>query len=108
MRNEDWDNAELLEKVGFLTCSQAKLFSFLEDVLHPIRRDHEEQERMTALLNPVFRRDGYCPVPMERVSGCRRLKHDFSVILMASAITGAICQVAMTIVEVRRSAAWWP
>jgi hypothetical protein len=69
VRNEHWDNAELLEKVGFLTCSQAKLFSFLEDVLHPIRRDQEEQERMAALLNPVFRRDGYCLVPMGRVSG---------------------------------------
>ena len=69
LRNEDWDNAEILERAGFLTCSQAKLFQFLEDVLHPIRRDHEEQERMVAALNPILRRDGYALAPGRRVSG---------------------------------------
>lgn len=69
VRNDDWDNTEILERAGFLTCSQAKLFQFLEDVLHPIRRGHEEQERMVAALNPILRRDGYTLAPGRRVSG---------------------------------------
>ena len=69
VNNDDWRNAEILEQVGFLTCSQAKLFRFLEDVVHPIRRDHEEQERIVAALNPVLRRDGFYLAPSGRVSG---------------------------------------
>jgi hypothetical protein len=69
VRNDDWPNSEILERAGFLTCSQAKLFQFLEDVLHPIRRDHGEQERIAAKLNPILRRDGYCLAPSSRVSG---------------------------------------
>ena len=67
--NDDWQNAEILERVGFLTCSQAKLFQFLEDVLHPIRRDQEERERIVAKINPIIRRDGYFLVQIGRVSG---------------------------------------
>lgn len=59
VRSDDWDNQEVLERVGFLNCSQAKLFEFLGDVLHPIRRDHEEQKAILAALNPILRRDGY-------------------------------------------------
>ena len=69
VRNDDWSNSEILERAGFLTCSQAKLFQFLEDVLHPIRRDSEEQERIAAKLNPILRRDGYCLAPSGRISG---------------------------------------
>lgn len=69
VRNYDWDNAEILERSGFLTCSQAKLFQFLEDVLHPLRRDHDEQERIAATLNPILRRDGYFLAPEGKVSG---------------------------------------
>jgi hypothetical protein len=69
VRNDDWPNSEILERAGFLTCSQAKLFQFLEDVLHPIRRDHEEQERIATKLNPVLRRDGYFLAPSGRISG---------------------------------------
>jgi hypothetical protein len=59
VRNDDWPNDEALERLGFLTCSQARLFAFLEDVLDPIRRDETEQERIVAVLNPVLNRDGY-------------------------------------------------
>lgn len=69
LRNDDWDNIEVLERAGFLNCSQGKLFRFLEDVLHPIRRDHEEQEAIVAALNPILRRDGYALAPGRRVSG---------------------------------------
>jgi hypothetical protein len=77
----DWNNAQVLEQVGFFSCSQARLFGFLEDVLHPIRRGQEEQQRMLAALNPILRRDGYCwrsegafrGIPFTGCGGRRRL-----------------------------------
>jgi hypothetical protein len=69
LRNDDWSNTELLERVGFLTCSQAKLFEFIEDVVHPIRRDAEEQDRIVGKLNSILRRDGYFLASSGRVSG---------------------------------------
>jgi len=69
LRNDDWRNSEILERVGFLNCSQAKLFEFLEDVLHPVRRDAEDQDRVVTKLNPILRRDGYFLTPSSRISG---------------------------------------
>lgn len=69
LRNNDWSNSALLEQVSFLTCSQAKLFEFLEDLLHPVRRDIEDQEHLAHKLNPILRRDGYWLAPSSRVSG---------------------------------------
>jgi hypothetical protein len=69
VRNDDWTNAETLARVGFLTCSQAKLFAFLGDVLHPVRRDAAEQENIVRQLNPILRRDGYYLRPDGHVSG---------------------------------------
>lgn len=69
VRNDDWRNAEILEPAGFLTCSQAMLFQFLEDIVHPIRRGHDEQEQIVAALNPILRRDGYSLIPGKRISG---------------------------------------
>lgn len=69
IRNEDWTNLELLERVGFFTCSQTRLFQFLEEVLHPIRREASEQQAMVAKLNPILRRDGYTFGEARPVSG---------------------------------------
>lgn len=69
LRNDDWSNSELLERVGYLTGSQAKLFEFLEDMVHPIRRDPEEQKRIIAMLNPILRRDGFALAPARHISG---------------------------------------
>ncbi|MDE0098983.1 MAG: abortive infection family protein [Truepera sp.] len=69
VQEDDRENSEVLEQVGFLTCSQAKLFRFLEDVVHPIRQDHKGQEQIVAALNPILQRDGYWLVPTDRVSG---------------------------------------
>ena len=43
---EDWSTADLLKQLGFMTCSQGKVFAFLEDVVAPIRRDPDEQTRI--------------------------------------------------------------
>lgn len=40
----------------------------MEDVVHPIRRDQAEQEKLIAVLNPVLQRDGYSLMPAGRVS----------------------------------------
>ena len=69
VRNEDWDSAFVLEKVGFLTSSQARLFCFLEDVLYPERRDEADQERIVGKLNPILRRDGFFLAPSGKISG---------------------------------------
>ncbi len=69
LHNDDWPNSYLLERVGFLTGSQAKIFEFLEDVVHPVRQDAEDQGRIVAKLNPILRRDGYFLAPSNRVSG---------------------------------------
>jgi AbiJ-like protein/abortive infection Abi-like protein len=69
VQNDDWDSAKILEQVGFLTCSQARLFQFLEDVLHPVRRDQGSQDALVALLNPILRRDGYCLTSSGKISG---------------------------------------
>jgi hypothetical protein len=67
--NEDWDNNYILEQVGFLTCSQARMFAFLEDVLYPARRDEQDQEAIAAKLNPILRRDGVFLARSGQVSG---------------------------------------
>ena len=69
VRNDDWDSAEILERVGFLTCSQARLFQFLEDMLHPVRRDQAAQDTLVDRLNPILRRDGYCLAASRKISG---------------------------------------
>ena len=62
-------NSEILKQVGFLNCSQSKLFQFLEDVVHPSRRKTDAQKQIAAKLNPILRRDGYSLVHDGHVSG---------------------------------------
>ncbi len=69
VRNNDWTNSYVLEQLGFLTCSQAKLFELVEEILHPVRRDHDEQQNLVTKLDPILRRDGYCLVPGAPISG---------------------------------------
>jgi len=69
VKEDDWTNSDVLEQVGFLSCSQAKLFGFVEDVLHPIHRGDEEQENLVANLNPILKRDGYTLARAGAVSG---------------------------------------
>jgi hypothetical protein len=67
--NDDWPNSEVLERVGLVKCSQLKLFEFLEDVLHPIRRGPEDQDSIVTRLNPILRRDGFLIEQSGQVSG---------------------------------------
>ena len=38
-------------------------------MVHPVRRDPEDQDRIVSKLNPILRRDGYFLAPSSRVSG---------------------------------------
>ena len=69
IRNEDWSNCDVLKYVGFLDGSQSKVFRFLEDVVHPIRRSTDEQRAIVEKLNPILRRDGFCLVMSKPISG---------------------------------------
>ncbi len=69
IRNEDWPNDEVLERVGFLTCSQSRMFRFLEGIVHPIIREAEEQTQIAEKLNPILAHDGFVLKPASRVSG---------------------------------------
>lgn len=69
VRNDDWTNEKILEQVGFLTCSQARLFGFLEDLLNPIIREPEDQISLAEKLNSILNHDGFALKPSKRVSG---------------------------------------
>lgn len=69
VRNDDWSSSEILARTEFFQGSQSKLFRFLEDILHPIRREHESQKKIVAKLNPILRRDGYCLAEAKPISG---------------------------------------
>lgn len=43
-----------------------------------------------------------------RQAAHRKPIRDFAIILMLAAVTGAITQVIGTVIELGRSAAWWP
>jgi hypothetical protein len=69
LRNDDWDNAQLLAYLGADTCSQERFFRFLEEVLHPKRRDEDDQRRLVELLNTIIGRDGFTFAAVDSVSG---------------------------------------
>jgi AbiJ N-terminal domain 3/Abortive infection C-terminus len=69
IRNDDWSNADILERVGFLTCSQSKLFRFLEDILNPIIREADEQAQIAGQLNTQLNHDGFVLTATTKISG---------------------------------------
>jgi hypothetical protein len=69
VRENDWSNSDVLLCIGFLTCSQAKIFAFIEEVVHPIQRVENEQARLVSALNPILQRDQYRLARAGTVSG---------------------------------------
>ncbi|ARN41216.1 TPA: hypothetical protein ACKPGA_001473 [Pseudomonas aeruginosa] len=69
LNNNNWSHEELLTKCGALTCSQARFFSLLTKLLHPmIRRDSEQAELATA-LSSILARDGFTVRQIDTESG---------------------------------------
>lgn len=54
-----WDNSYLLERIGFLSCSQYRIFEFLENLTSPIVREVNLQKQIIDKLNPILTNDGY-------------------------------------------------
>jgi hypothetical protein len=69
VRNNDWDNRETLEALGYLTCSQKQLFRFLEEVTSPLTQTPEVQIEFAAAINEHLRHDGYRLTIVRRLSG---------------------------------------
>lgn len=69
VRNNDWDNRETLEAVGYLTCSQKQFFRFLEEVTSPLTQSPEVQTDLAAAINDFLRHDGYRLIIVRRLSG---------------------------------------
>lgn len=69
VRNNDWDNREVLEAVGYLTCSQKQFFRFLEEVTSPLTQSPEAQTELAAAINDHVRHDGYRLIIVRRLSG---------------------------------------
>ncbi|MBY3087984.1 abortive infection family protein [Rhizobium laguerreae] len=69
VRNYDWDNDELLIQLGFLTCSQAQLFRFMEEVTAPVVQTSEAQATLVSELNGHLQHDGFRLAMTGKVSG---------------------------------------
>jgi len=69
VRNDDWSNREILEKVGTLTCSQRQFFRFLEEVTSPLAQSAEGQAELAAAISDHLRHDGYRLTIVRRMSG---------------------------------------
>jgi hypothetical protein len=69
VRNYDWDNDELLIQLGFLTCSQAQLFRFLEEVTAPVVQTLEAQASLVSDLNGHLQHDGFRLAMVGKLAG---------------------------------------
>lgn len=69
VNNFDWDNAELLKRLGFMECQQREIFHLLERVVDREIRDEDAQTQITRDLNKILNRDGYALVVSGTISG---------------------------------------
>jgi hypothetical protein len=69
VKNDDYSNEAILKLVGFFNCSQSKIFAFIEDMVHPLHRDEDQQIAIVEKLDPLLRRDGFTLAKSGRVSG---------------------------------------
>lgn len=69
VRNDDWSNRELLERLGLLNASKALLFRFLEAAVHPTAIDEAGQNQRVESINRHLQHDGYRLSRTGRMSG---------------------------------------
>jgi hypothetical protein len=69
VRNDDWSNRELLERLGLLDASKALLFRFLEAAVHPTAIDEASQNQRVESINRHLQHDGYRLSRTSRMSG---------------------------------------
>lgn len=69
VRNYDWENDEMLTHLGFLTCSQAQLFRFLEELTSPVVQKPDAQASLVNELNNHLQHDNFRLAVVGKVSG---------------------------------------
>jgi hypothetical protein len=69
VRNDDWSNRELLERLGLLDASNALFFRFLEATVHPTAIDDIGQKSRVEKINRHLQHDGYRLSRTSRMSG---------------------------------------
>lgn len=69
VRNDDMSNREVLEALGVLTCSRARLFEYLEAVTGPEAQTSARQAELAAHINALLAHDGYRLVEAGKMSG---------------------------------------
>ena len=69
VKNDNYSNQEILKLVRFFNCSQSKIFAFIEDMVHPLHRDEDQQIAIVEKLDPLLRRDGFTLATSGLVSG---------------------------------------
>jgi hypothetical protein len=69
IRNDDWGNRELLERLGLLDASKALLFRFLESAVHPTAIGEAGQKLRVQSINRHLQHDGYRLSRTGRMSG---------------------------------------
>ena len=69
IRNDDWSNRELLERLGLLDASKALLFRFLEAAVDPMAIDEAGQKDRVEKINRHLQHDGYRLSRSGRMSG---------------------------------------
>ena len=69
LNNDDMTNREILEALGFLHCSRARLFQFLEAVTGPEAQTQDRQIELAAAVDENLHHDGYRLVVSGKLSG---------------------------------------
>lgn len=69
VRNDDMSNREILEAVGVLTCSRARLFAYLEAVTGPEAQTPERQFGLAGKIDALLVHDGYRLAVAGKMSG---------------------------------------
>ncbi len=67
--NDDFSNEELLIRCSALTCSQSRFFALIENLIDPVVRRGEDQERLASDLNAILKADGFRAVVVGDRSG---------------------------------------
>ncbi|MES0036059.1 abortive infection family protein [Mesorhizobium sp. M0046] len=69
VRNNDWDNRDIFDAAGLLSCSQHQFFRFLEEVSSPLAQSPEAQSEIVGVINDHLRHDGYRLTAIRKLSG---------------------------------------
>lgn len=67
--NDDWDLFTIFERLDLLGCSETRFIRFLEELVHPVVRDIEDQPSYAEALNKHLALDGMELRAVETLSG---------------------------------------